>query len=68
MFARGEKFLLNCFLEAYDKNGQIDHSKIVNKHKAVDRLEIKIEKNGWGQKQNAVFKNWWTLLTVQEVN
>ena len=43
-----KKFLLNCFLETYDKNGQVDWSKIVNKHKAFLRLEIEIEKNGLG--------------------
>ena len=43
-----KKFLLNCFLEAYDSKGQVDRSKIVSKRNAFLRLEIEIEKNGWG--------------------
>ena len=40
-----KKFLLNCFLESYDKHVEVDRSKFVNKHKAFLRLELEIEKN-----------------------
>ena len=42
------KFLLKCFLEAYDKHSEVDCLKIVNKHKVYPRLELKIEKDSWG--------------------
>ena len=32
-----KKFLLNCFLEAYDNHGQVDRSKLVNKQRAFER-------------------------------
>ena len=43
-----KKFLLKCFLEAYDKHGEVDRSKLVSKKKAFQRLEVEIEKNSWG--------------------
>ena len=61
-----KKFLLNCFLEAYNNKGQVDRSKLVSKHNAFLRLEIEIEKNGWGVEAKRTEQDWCALLPVKK--
>ena len=42
-----KQFLRDCFLAAYDEQGEMDHSKKISKSKAHELLKIKMEEMKW---------------------
>ena len=45
-----KQFLRDCFLAAYDEQGEMDHSKKIIKSQAHELLKIKMEEMKWPTK------------------